>query len=283
MRSIDYSSDIELFEYEQYDWDTRAPNATGINDDRMRLPTRYDIAKYYKRLKRPNKYGKYERGNWVKKQKEDLPYITELDDSFDWQITYSFPDSLRIATTPTGDKYGGSYVTLRRLYLILCERLNGGRFFIDDYFDTVYPYTIKDDVDRKLLDLKSTILLGYRQTAEDFGVRVTKGGKVYKADRRTRGLRKVLKAYQEQANAWEWRVGKEVADLIKEHIIGCLESGQLPLEIENNKDRTERLRAKYGLPEEPRFYATGQLIRNLQLYVTIRGKGEWHKPTYILG
>ena len=280
MRSIDYSENAQLLEYEMKDWDTRAPNVTGINDDRMRLPTRYDIAKYYKRYRRRNKYGLREEGRWVKKKKADL---IDFADDFDWQITYSFPEHLRIATTPTGNQYGGSYVTIRRLYLILCERLNGGRFFIDDYFDKVYPYTIKDDVDRKLLDLKSTILLGYRQTAEDFGVRVTKGGKVYKADRRTRGLRKVLKAYQEQANAWELRVGKEVADLIKEHIIGCLESGQLPLEIENNKDRTERLRVRYGLPEEPRFYATGQLIRNLQLYVTIRGKGEWHKPTYILG
>lgn len=280
MRSIDYSENAQLLEYEIKDWDTRAPNVTGINDDRMRLPTRYDIAKYYKRYKRKNKYGKSEEGRWVKKKKADL---LDFADDFDWQITYSFPDHLRIATTPTNNQYGGSYVTIRRLYLILCERLNGGRFFIDDYFDEIYPQTIKRDVDERLNSLKKKIIEGYIETAEDFGVRVTKKGKVYKADRNTRGLKKVLREYETQAEAWEISEGKEIADYIKEHIRGCLESGQIPLEIENNKARTERLRVRYGLPEEPRFYATGQLIRNLQLYVTIRGKREWHKPTYILG
>lgn len=280
MRSIDYSENAELLEYEMEDWDTKRSNPTGINDDRMRLPTRYDIAKFYRRYKRLNKYGKQEEGKWVKKRKGDL---IDFADDFDWQITYDFPSHLRIATTPTGNNYGGSYVTIRRLYLILCERLNGGKLFIDEYFDKVYPYTIKEDVDEKLKELKSTIMAGYIATAENFGVRVTKGGKVYKVDRKKRGLKAVLKGYKEQAEAWENRTGKEVADMIKEHIIGCLESGQLPLEIENNKVSTTRLRERYGLPGEPRFYATGQLIRNLQLYVDIRGKGEWRKPTYILG
>lgn len=282
MRSIDYSENASLLDYEMEDWDTKHSNPTGINDDRMRLPTRYDIAKFYKRFRRKNQYGKREQGKWVKKSKGDLPDITKWDDSFDWQITYSFPDYLRITTTPNNHNYGGSYVTMRRLYLILCERLNGGKFFIDEYFNEVYPYTIRADVDERLLDLKSAIMVGYMQTAENFGVRVTKGGKVYKADRKTRGLRKVLKEYGEIAEAWEIREGKEIADMIKNHIIGCLESGQLPLEIENDTARTEAIRKKYGLPEEPRFYATGQLIRSLQLYVTIRGKGEWRKPTYIL-
>lgn len=280
MRSINYSENVDLLDYEVEDWDTKHKNPTGINDDRMRLPTRYDIAKYYKRFKRKNQYGKYERGKWVKKAEKEL---LDFSNDFDWQITYDFPTYLRLTTTPNDHHYGGSYVTMRRLYLILCERLNGGRFFIDDYFDQVYPQTIKDEVDEKLDELKTEIISGYIETATDFGVRITKKGMVYKADQRKRGLRKVLKDYSEKAEAWETRVGKEVADLIKEHIRGCLESGQLPLEIENDTARTEAIRKRYGLPEEPRFYATGQLIKSLQLYVTIRGKGEWRKPTYILG
>ena len=280
MLKIDYSVNADLYEYEEYDWDTVRPNETGINDDRMRLPTQYDIAKFYKRYRRKNKYGKREEGRWVNKKKADLP---DFSDEFEWQITYKFNDHLRIPTTPTGDTYGGNYITLRRLYLILCERLNGGKFFIDEYFNDVYPYTIKGDVDARLKNLKREIMAGYIETAEDFGVRVTKKGVVYKADRRKRGLRKVLNDYSVQAQEWENREGKEIADMIREHIAGCLESGQIPLEIEYNKPRTNWLREHYGLPEEPRFYATGQLINNLVLFVRIRGKGEWRKPTRILG
>ena len=280
MLKLDYSGDVDLLEYEEYDWDTIKPNETGINDDRMRLPKAYDIAKFYKRYRRKNKYGKREEGRWVNKKKEDL---IDFSNDFEWQIYYNFPAHLRIATTPTDNVYGGSYVTIRRLYLILCERLNGGKFFIDEYFNDVYPYTIKDDVDERLKDLKNEITAGYIETAENFGVRVTKKGQVYKADRKKRGLRKVLNEYSVKAGEWEAREGKEIADMIKEHIIGCLESGQLPLEIEYNEPRTEWLREHYGLPKEPRFYATGQLINNLQLYVRLRGKNEWRRPTRILG
>lgn len=280
MRSIDYSDNVDLYDYEENDWDVSRDHVTGINDDRMRLPTRYDIAKFYKRFRRVNKYGKREEGTWKKKSKADLP---DISDDFDWQITYDFGDYLRNATTPTGDTYGGEYVTMRRLYLILCERLNGGKFFIDEYFNDVYPHTIKQDVDARLAGLKKEITKGYMETAMDFGVRITKKGTVYKADRRKKGLRKVLKEYSIKAEAFEEREGKEIADMIRDHIIGCLESGQLPLEIECNTPATESLRERYGLPETPRFYATGQLIRSMTLYVRLRGKNEWRRPTRILG
>lgn len=280
MRSINYSDNVDLYDYEENDWDVSRTHVTGINDDRMRLPTRYDIAKFYKRFRRLNKYGKREEGTWKKKSEADLP---DISDDFDWQITYDFGNYLRSATTPTGNTYGGVYVTMRRLYLILCERLNGGKFFIDEYFNDVYPHTIKQDVDARLAGLKKEITKGYIETALDFGVRVTKQGVVYKADRRKRGLRKVLKEYSEKAKIFEAREGKEIADMIRDHIIGCLETGQLPLEIENNSVATERLRGRYGLPETPRFYATGQLIRSLRIYVRIRGKNEWRRPTRILG
>ena len=52
MRSIDYSSNMPLYDYESHDWDVSTTHVTGINDDRMRLPTRYDIAKFYKRFRR---------------------------------------------------------------------------------------------------------------------------------------------------------------------------------------------------------------------------------------
>ena len=72
MRSIDYSENASLLDYEMEDWDTKHSNPTGINDDRMRLPTRYDIAKFYKRFRRKNQYGKREQGKWVKKSEAVL-------------------------------------------------------------------------------------------------------------------------------------------------------------------------------------------------------------------
>jgi hypothetical protein len=82
MLRLDYSGDVDLEDYETFDWDTRKPNETGINDDRMRLPTRYDIAKFYKRYRRKNQYGKREEGRWVKKSRKDL---IDFSDDFEWR------------------------------------------------------------------------------------------------------------------------------------------------------------------------------------------------------
>ena len=71
-----------LFDIEIDDFDTKSyleegSHPTGINEDRMRLPTRYDISKFYKRNKRPSSYDKYgnprfEKGQWRKKSAEKL-------------------------------------------------------------------------------------------------------------------------------------------------------------------------------------------------------------------
>ena len=59
----DYSKDASLLDVEIDDFDTQSyreegNHSTGINDNRMRLPTRYDIAKYYLRNKRNKERGK---------------------------------------------------------------------------------------------------------------------------------------------------------------------------------------------------------------------------------
>ena len=51
MISTNYSKDAPLLEDEILDYDTFNQNETGINDGRMRLPTRYDISKFYQRNK----------------------------------------------------------------------------------------------------------------------------------------------------------------------------------------------------------------------------------------
>ena len=52
MTRVNYSKDVPLIDEEILDYDTINHNETGINDGRMRLPTRYDISKFYRRNKR---------------------------------------------------------------------------------------------------------------------------------------------------------------------------------------------------------------------------------------
>ena len=101
-----FSADVKpLLAWEIDDFDTQSyklygEHPTGINDGRMRLPTRYDIAKFYKRYKKTigkKRAGEY--GTWEKKKKEDLPNISK---DFEWQITYSFPSTLHNNRTEIG-------------------------------------------------------------------------------------------------------------------------------------------------------------------------------------
>lgn len=269
MNRTDYSKDAELLDIEITDYDTKFLNDTGINDNRMRLPERYDISKYYKRNKRNP-----ERGKWKKKTSQ-----LDFSDDFDWQITYSFPSTLRNPKTVKGS-YGGKSVTFRRLYLILCEHFNGGRYFIDDYFETVYPYTIKPEVDARL-DMIKNDLLEYA-SSEMEGAVSTKIGWFDKRFNINKGLRARRKRYEEFASAWEEAEGEELANIIKEDIMSCMMSGQIPLLVSGNSAATDRARERAGLAKEPRFFATAQLIESLQLFVKIGGNKKWRTRQGIL-
>ena len=276
----DFSKDTSLLDIEIDDFDTKSyreegSHPTGINKDRMRLPDRYDIAKYYARNKRNP-----ERGRWRRKSEEYLP---DISDDFDWQITYSFPSTLRNPVTETGGVYGGEHVTFRRLYLILCERFNGGNYFIDDYFDTVYPHTVKPEVDAKL-DLIKGELLAYAN--EEFeGAVITKKGAFDRRYKVNRGMKARLKRYEAFAQAWEDSYGEELAYMIKNDIINCMESGQLQLEApiaHANTVGTMQERKRAGLEPGPVFYATSQLIESIQLFVKIGGNKQWRTNQGIL-
>lgn len=268
MRNTDYSTNAPLLDEETTDYDTSALLDTGINDSRMRLPTRYDIAKFYKR-----NIHNIEKGYWVKK-KQQIDFTSE----FDWQITYSFPDTLRNPRTLSGKFYGGIAVTFRRLYLILCQGYNKGRFFIDDYFETVYPYTVKPVVDDKLLVIKDDLLSFAEDEME--GAVATKEGNFDKRYKINRGMKAKLKRYESFAKEWEDSEGMDVAAIIKEDIIDCLMSGQIPLAYKDTVD-TQLKRQSVGLSMEPRFFATAQLIESLQLYVKLRSKGKWQMSSGI--
>ena len=273
----DYSKNAQLLDVEIDDFDTvsymeEGEHPIGINDGRMRLPDRYDISKFYLRNKRNR-----EKGRWVKK--ED---VIDFTDDFDWQITYSFPATLRDNQLPEGS-YGASHMTFRRLYLILCERFNGGDYFIDDYFDSVYPYTIKPEVDKRLERIKAYLI----KEASDFleGAVATKSGKlassfVYKQNK---GMREKLRRYETFKKNWEAIEGDSIASYIKNDIISCMMSGQLQAQCIGHLNQMSTIRRKEELGiSNPVFVATEQLINSLQLYVKIGGKKSWQTRQGIL-
>ena len=267
MINKDYSKNEKLLDWEIYDYDTRDVHETGINRKRMRLPERYDIAKYYKRNKRNQ-----ERGRWVRKNENEIPEFTDAD--FDWQITYSFPSDLHNNVTELGKIYGGETVTYRRLYLILCEAFNGGEFFVDEYFNSVYPKSwVKERVDVELNNLKDE--LTYYATDLLEGAVATKSGvldKRYKVA--NRGMKSRIREWRTFARQWEEEKGEELAELVAEDIKRALEIGEIPLNHKLSAG-TKKRRIKAGLSPEPLFYATGDLIDHIQLFVKIGGTGKW--------
>lgn len=267
MINKDYSKNVNLLSNEIFDMDTVDQHETGINRKRMRLPERYDIAKYYKRNKRNR-----EKGRWLKKNENEIPEFTDAD--FDWQITYSFPSDLHNNRTESGKIYGGETVTYRRLYLILCEAFNGGDFFVDEYFNSVYPHSwVKERVDVELNNLQDELTYYASDLLE--GAVATRKGEL---DRRytavNRGMKSRIREWKAFARQWEEEKGEELAELVAEDIKRALEIGEIPL---NRKlsERTKKLRRYAGLNDETVFYATGDLIDHIQLFVKIGGNGKW--------
>lgn len=266
LRRADYSRDAGLKDYEIYDYDTYDAHETGINDGRMRLPSRYDISKFYERA-----YEGSEVGEWKKKSPENTPVFTDMD--FDWQVTYKFPFSLHNNKSPLGKVYGGANVSYRRLYLILCERFNEGEFFVDEYFNSVYPKSwVKETVDVELNNMKDELMYYAEDITE--GAKLTRTGRLSKVQRGYTRYARALNEWSRYARNWENKKGEELADLIKDDIIKSLANGEIPLRHSLSAETSEK-RVRAGYEEEPLFYAMGDLIEHIQLFVKIGGTGKW--------
>lgn len=291
MTKTNYSKDAVLIDTdnlsEVYDLDTVDQHETGINRARMRLPERYDIAKFYRRNKITT-YSKDENGNRIKRNKgeyghwwnkadKDLP---DISDDFDWQITYKFPNTRRNNVTTAGKAYGSGKMTYRRLYLILCEAFNEGRFFVDDYFDTAYKDSwVKEKVDVELNNLKDELVYYASDLLE--GAKATKRGTLDRRYKGNRGMQERIDEWREFAREWEERKGEELAEDIAEDIKRALANGEIPLE-HSLSDSTMKRRRWAGIEGENLFYATGDLIDNIQLFVKIGGNGKWRTEQGIL-
>lgn len=263
------TKDAQLQPYEILDYNTLSE--TGINSFGMKLPKAYDITKYFKRNKRNRNKGK-----WVKKGN-----ILDFSDDFDWQITYSFPDTIR-DNASNGVPYGSPSMSFRRLYLLLCEKYNGGNYFIDEYFDTVYPYTVKDTVDAYLDSVKETMLGVAANYLAD--AVATKRGTFDKRYKQNIQARKNLRDYHLFARQWEEKEGDYLAQIIKDDIINCMATGQLQASCIRhiNTERTINKRISAGFEAFPTFMASAQLIESIQLFVKIRGNGQWKSEQGIL-
>lgn len=270
---------------EVIDLDTMYGNGTGINTTRMRLPTRYDISKFYERdYSKPSSYDaegkpRYEQGKWVKKDTNQLPVFTDAD--FDWQITYKFPSTRHENKTLSGKRYGGEHVTYRRLYLILCEHFNGGEFFIDEYFNSVYPDSwVKEEVDVELHNLQDELTF----YASDFmeGAKVTKRGTLDRRRKDRVEYEQKLNEWQDYAREWEEKKGVQLAKLIAEDIKRTLENGEIPLQL-TLSEATKKKRIQTGVPTaDTVFFAMGDLIDHIQLFIKLGGNGKWRTEQGIL-
>lgn len=186
-------------------------------------------------------------------------------------LDYSFPSEIRDNKAPRGT-YGGKNVTFKKLYRILCDRFNGGKPFIDDYFDTVYPNTVKDEVDLALDTYKEEVYSMYESMFSD--TVYTKSGMPDRRYKVNRGFEVRYAQYEQFKESYAERYGRDIALTIKRDIKECMRSGQLVLERvinHRNKPATLARRKRAGLPKTPEFYATHQLIDSLQIYVKIGG------------
>ena len=77
--------------------------------------------------------------------------------SYEWKLTYQFSSSFRDPFRQGKGQYGNPNLTFRRLYIILCYHFNDS-YFIDDYFEKVYPSTMKDIVEARLEGTKKAFL-----------------------------------------------------------------------------------------------------------------------------
>ena len=236
MEKIDYSEELEL-------------NATESEVETLHIPKRYDI-------------------------ENNLDNFIFTDEDFDFQITYKFRAGIRRVMF-NGIKYGSYPMTFRRLYELLCQHFNSGNYFIEQYFDSVYVSNgMKARVDEELAEVKEYLV----QIAESYigNVRIKADGTLDRRYKDNKGLKTRLRAYEKFAKQWENVKGKEIADLIKEDIISSLATGALPLSKTWLSKETMEKRIKAGLDSPMSvFYASGQLINNLILYVRIGGTGNW--------
>jgi hypothetical protein len=199
----------------------------------------------------------------------------EFFDMGPFQITYRFSHAIRNNMFPLKNSlpyrtkvmsaYGASGWSFRMLYEFLCDAYNGGYPFIDTYFGQVFKTRavyiefkkiydiIQEDINAEQLNLFMALPLKADGTPD----------MRYAASKRY----KDFKVWQDPIIRQDC---KRLAERIRKDIVVCLSTGQIPLRKAAVARKTAEARANFaGLDPDRFFFASGQLIRHLNIYVEV--------------
>ena len=193
----------------------------------------------------------------------------------DFQITYNFSSAIRKNKFPLrgakrsilGKKgqYGASGLSFRLLYDFLCREYNGGEYFIDTYFEHVFSTRT---IYKKFLRLNKTIKAAIAAEREVLLEKVP-----LKMDGTPNMWYNVSRRFV-NFHVWQDPIVKAetgaVAEELRMDIVRCLSTGKIPLRKQAVSPSTEKTRMRFaGLDARQYFYASGQLIEHLSVYVEL--------------
>lgn len=216
----------------------------------------------------------------------------------EFEINYRFTEAIRdntfttVREAPTkrlndvwgaavkSGQYGASGFSFRMLYEFLCRVFNRGELFVDTYFNEVFTsrpvYSsfkkLREDI---LADMARDL---YEAQLKMLGsnARFRKGGRFISASQVDDSI--LSETFFKAFEGWEdfsvWKDAhfeaqlSEVGQNIRTDIIYCLENGIIPLQ-HKTKHGTMARREALGLNSEATFYASGQLINNLEIYINL--------------
>jgi hypothetical protein len=184
----------------------------------------------------------------------------------DFQITYSFSTRKRISTKGVVYNYGAPDVPFRQLYDFLCTAYNGGERFVDTYFQRVFP---RSPAGRQFKNFET--MIRDAMNAEYFdrymaamARRTTKAGALHKATEK-----KLIRDFSVWKNNLVAKTLKEFNHDIRKEIIEKLKHGEIPLKMEALDETTIKARKDAGITSRTVFYATGQLIHDIQIDIRV--------------
>lgn len=208
---------------------------------------------------------------------------------FEFFVSYDFSDeATRKSRYGSYGSYGGS-LPFSTLYKELVA-MNGGRYFIEEYFTTVFNQGTKQEVERIL----NNILKEHRERGSSFTAfyditeeMITKKGKL---DRRFNLSKDFLasgldeqaliesilssdSSYLDKLLAIDDDEFEDIRYLIKEDLEQSLRNGLVPLNF-RLKESTKKRRVSAGISPHPPFVATGQLLNDLEIFIGIEVKHE---------
>jgi hypothetical protein len=199
----------------------------------------------------------------------------EFFDMGPFQITYNFSRAIRKNSFPLKNalpyrhklkgSYGASGWSFRMLYEFLCEVYNGGYPFVDTYFGQIF----------KTRPVYATFKAIYETIQGDINDEAQRLFMLLplKADG-TPDMRYTASRRFSDFKVWQNPIVKQdckrLAAAIRNDIIGCLSTGRIPLRKAAVSKQTKKAREKLvGLDPSRFFFASGQLIKHLNIYVEV--------------